>query len=333
MAKRPDNSVFGIEPPPEREPFRPPWPKGCPEPGIYPGESYEWYKAIPAVNATALKAGVALSPLHMRQAIEGHLDDSSAKKFGRAAHCRFLEPLAFAERFKVARPCSAPLKSGDREGQPCGVSSSLWDFRNFAPPAWFCKKHGGDKYPDRVNPGEYIQQDEADRIERMWQAVVRHPVVVLLRAAGGSEVSIVWEREGLPCKARLDKLTEPNSEGIRYILDLKKCTAWKIDRHSIDQAIANYHYDLQAAWYVSGVKKLLGCRVEFAWIFAEDGPPFDVRPKKARKGWLACGRFMADCAFAKYRWARECGVWEGVSPDWDTDEPPKWHLVNNSVAV
>lgn len=320
-----------MEPPPERLP--PPWPVDCPEPGVYFGESYEWYAKIPAVNATALKAGVDLSPLHMREAIHGHRDDTTARRFGRAEHIRFLEPHAYAERILIAKPCSALLKSGERQGQPCGATAKyLAEDGN-----WYCGIRG--HAPEVVTePSDYIQQEEADRIERAWQSVCRHPVVKMLRAGGGCEVSLIWNREGIPCKARLDKLIPPDSLPMEndpskmdpraWILDLKKVQAWRIDATSIDRQISRYRYDLQAEWYCEGHEILTGTNTMFAWIFAEDNRPYDVRPKMATKSWRRRGKRLVDIAFGAYKLAMERNEWPGVSPDFDKEKCPDHYLKN-----
>jgi hypothetical protein len=116
----PDNSVFGV-PPPETEPWQPPWPDGCPQPGLYYDVAYDDYVRWEAINATCLKHGSELSPKHMRQSVQDGTDTRS-RKFGRGIHCRLLEgSQAFAERFPIAAPCTAELKAKGREGQPCGV--------------------------------------------------------------------------------------------------------------------------------------------------------------------------------------------------------------------
>jgi len=326
-ATNPLTDFTGMEPPAESE-FRPPWPEGCPEPGIYPGVPYEEYKAWPAVNATALKAGFDLSALHMRETIEGHRDDTKDRKFGRATHCRFLEPQAFRERFKVAEPCAGILKTGERQGQACGLQARVWEFTHFAPPAWFCGKH---KTKESVPPGEYIQPDERHRIERMWQSVTQHPIVQYLRAKGGCEVSLVWPLDGYACKARLDKLAEgfTNQQGEEYdmVLDLKKVTAFRIDEATVDRQIREFHYDLQMAWYLKGYELLTARKAQGAWIFGEDGPPFDVRPKWVGR-WRRTGQAKVDRAFRAYKTAMATGRWVGVSPQFDDRPPPEWYEKN-----
>ena len=305
-------------PPDEPEPWKPPpWPKDCPEPGIIEGASYEEYASWPAINASALKHGSELSPKHMRQSVLSGTD-TPARKFGRAVHCRLLEPDTFAKRFLIAKPCCQPLKSGERKGDPCGLSGGFMDDDE----NWYCGKH---KPKDREvkTPVDFITQAEAAKIEEMAKAVYAHPSVALMRQHGGCEVSLVWDRDGLPCKARLDKLIDAESCPTT-ILDLKKVAAYNIDRPSLKSSIANYYYDAQAYWYRDGVKRVTGKDAHFVWLFAEDGPPYDVCPLRASPRWLETGRCRAESALQTYRLCLERGEWPGVASDIEDSEPPKY---------
>jgi hypothetical protein len=310
----PDNTVFYC-PPDEAERKPPPWPEGCPIQGLYHDKPYDDYRRWKALNATVLKHGGELSPKHMRQSVEDGTD-STSRKFGRAAHCRFLEPQAFKDRILIAGPCSKPLASGKRKGEPCGLSSTYRGDDG----AWYCGKHRPDGAEE---PADYISQAEADALEEMVSAVFAHPSVSLMRQHGGTEVSLVWDREGVPCKARLDKLIV-DASCPDTIIDLKKVAAYAIDKHSIESAIANYYYDVQAYWYTDGLRRVTGKDAHFIWLFVEDGPPFDVLPLRASKKWLETGRCRAEAAFAAYRHCLETGEWPGVAGDIQESSPPAW---------
>jgi hypothetical protein len=157
----------------------------------------------------------------------------------------------------------------------------------------------------------------------MVEAVYAHPSVALMRQHGGCEVSLVWERDGLACKARLDKLII-EAACPDTILDAKKIPAFGIDRHSLVQSIANYYYDVQAFWYRDGLKRVTGKDAHFIWLFMEDGPPYDVCPLRASPRWLETGRCRAESALQTYRYCLETGEWPGVASDIEDSEPPTW---------
>ena len=313
------------KPEPEWEP--PPWPDDCPAVGIYPDVSYEDYAAWPALNATALKIGYKTTPLHLKAAMNGVFGgDSRDRKFGRAAHCRLLEPEFYRTRFLISGPCPVPVKSGPRAGQPCGNPGK------FQSPdgAWYCGSHA-KAIADAVEPVDYLDVFVAARIERLADAVKAHKVVRLLRQHGGCEVSLVWDRDGLPCKARLDKLI-PEATCPATVLDLKKGQPCKLTEEDLQKSIRDWGSDIQAYWYTDGVYRIIGKRPLFAWIYMEDSEPFDVRPVWASRAMLEVGRIKAERAFGMYRDCTRWGHWPGYCDDIEELDPATWEMKRYSIG-
>jgi hypothetical protein len=317
--------------PPETMPdWKPPlWPDDCPDAGsIIYDASYEEYRSWPAVNASALKLGYHVSPKHMRAAINGELDsDSRARKFGRAIHTRLLEPAAYKESVLIATPCQAILSGGKREGELCGVAGRYRDPKSGE---WFCGKHLAE---DMTEPADYVSEEEAARIERAVAEVFRHEVVNLIRQHGGCEVSIVWERDGLPCKARLDKLIA-DANCPDTVLDVKKGQPCKLTDAALRKSIRQYGWDFQAAWYRSGVKAVRPDRDKplFAWVFLEDGPPFDVRPVWASSRMLEVGRIKVNRAWDVYLACVQHDLWPGYCTDIEELDPDPWEIERYGVG-
>ncbi len=313
------------EPEPEWEP--PPWPDDCPKPGFYPGVPFDEYRAWRAANSSALKLGYQVSPKHMLAAINGELDtDSRARKFGRAIHTRLLEPASYKDSIQIAPPCCTPIKSGDRAGEPCGKASRFRDDDE----NWYCGTHA--KGMDAVEPPDCITEEEAGRIERSVAEVFKHKVVGMVRQHGGCEVSMVWERDGLPCKGRLDKLII-DSNCPDTILDVKKGRSCKLTDSEVRKSIREYGWEAQAWWYRSGVKVLRPDKTAplFAWVFLEDSPPFDVRPLWASSRMLEIGRAKATTAWDMYLRCVQSGEWPGYCTDIDELEPDDWELKRYSL--
>lgn len=316
----------------------PPWPKDCPEPGIYLNLPYETYVAWPAINASALKHGAELSPKHMRAGVAAG-KDTRARKFGRAIHCRLLEgPEAFGKRFMVAEECCQLLQSGKRKGKACGAPGRYpvpWAVEDpehgYSGNNWYCGKH---QPKGAEEPVDYVSDVECQQTGLMIKAIYAHPSVGLIRTHGGCEVSIVWERDGLPCKARLDKLildkTCPDT-----IVDLKKCQAFHISQHELEKSIVDYYWDLQAYWYREAVKSIRGESskpLNFIWLFAEDNEPYDVCPMVASDAWIETGRCRAGRALRLYRDAVMSGEWIGVANEIVESFPPSFHAKRYGVG-
>lgn len=306
-----------------------PWPDGLPQPGIYPNVDYATYRAWPAVNASALKILATVTPKHAKAYIDGRVDkDSPDRLIGRGFHCALLEPSQFVERFPCGGICAEEIKSGPRKGQPCGNQATYRDDAG----NWYCGTHA-KAHPGAAEPPEVLTLDQAGRIDAMKREVCAHKVVHLLRQHGGCEVSLVWVREGVPCKARTDKLIiDRNCPDT--IIDLKKIQPMAGTLSALQSAITNYGYDLAAAWYVDGVKALRPDKDAplFAWVFAEDAPPFDVHPVWASKRLLEVGRAKANRAFGLWKWCAESNTWPGYCDDIEEIDAPDWELRRYGLA-
>jgi len=279
---------------------------------------YKDYRAIAAMNVTSLKYGIQVSAKHLRAALDGlFTGDTRARKFGRAIHCRLLEPQEFSTRFLLAGKCEETIKSGARQGEPCGKAAGFYDGK-----MWFCGMHK-KQHEGAMEPEEYVDRAEAERCERIAEAVKAHPIVKLLRQHGGCEVTLIWERDGLPCKARLDKHIT-GAACPDTILDLKKCQPCKADDRSLLRSIRDYAWDVQAAWYTDGAERVTGTRPHFAWIFMEDNEPFDVRPVWVSPAMLEIGRCKAQRGFDLFKWCLQTGRWPGYCEEIDELNPDDW---------
>ncbi|MCK9569782.1 PD-(D/E)XK nuclease-like domain-containing protein [Candidatus Pacearchaeota archaeon] len=306
------------------------WPDGLPAPGIYNGVSYEVYRAWPAVNASALKILAHVTPKHCKSYIDGKLDtDSPDRLKGRAFHAALLEPDTFTERFPVGGICAEPLASGKRKGEPCGNQGTHVETDTGL---WFCGVHG-KAHPTAKELPEMLTADQHAAILDMRNGVFSHRVVALLRRFGGCEVSAVWERDGIPCKARFDKLII-DQPCPTTICDLKKIQPMAGTVEALVRAIRSYGYDLAAWWYRDGLARLRPDKKPplFAWIFAEDSEPFDVSPKWASAKMLEIGRIKAEKAFAIYKWCAESCQWPGYCTDIEEIDPDDYELKRYGLA-
>lgn len=330
----------------------PPWPKDCPEPGIYTAEqiSFPDYVKIPAMNASTLKVGLAASALRMKAVLDGRLQsDSPARKFGRALHCRLLEPAEYKTRFQFAEPCGAILKKpSPRAGQPCGKDSKyavLWEVDakaiatddcdpSYTGHDWYCGTHRPDAAEE---PTDYVSEKKAGQIERIADSVFTHVVVALLRAHGGCEVTIIWEKDGYPAKCRIDKLIH-GGNCPTTALDLKTIQSGAGSEPDLLKQVRKWYYDLSAAWYIEGVTAAIGAenmpnrKANFVWCFCEGDEPYDIAAKPASVELLEIGRMKVTRAWNMYlRGVRE-NVWPGYSEGLEELFPAAWEAKQYGVA-
>ena len=97
-------------------------------PGVYPGLSMTDYINVDAISSHTLM-WMDVDAKHYKAAIDGFLEgeDTESFAFGRAFHCRLLEPELFDARYSIRQPCQAILKTGERKGKECGNGSSCAD--------------------------------------------------------------------------------------------------------------------------------------------------------------------------------------------------------------
>lgn len=291
--------------------------------GIHKDLSREDYDAIVALNSTTLKQGhpPSGSMLHLKAAIDGNLEDKDTKdrKFGRALHVRLLEPDRYKSEILVSERCCATKKDGER----CTRNGTFYLHGE-----WYCGTHG----QDAKQPEDYINEEEAARIEDMAKTLHSHDCQRLFKAKGWSEVSVVWDYHGHLMKSRLDRMSD---EKTRTILDLKKAQPGKVHKSAMEKSILDYGWHRQAAIYVDGVGYETGIQYEFAWVFIEDQPPYDVGILRASKEVLDCGRFEYKQIISNWEYALEKGKFDGTNPiprriervdDLDDGGLPGWYL-------
>lgn len=291
------------------------------EPGVFPGMSMADYMRVDAISSHTLQ-WMDVTPAHFKAAIDGHLEreDTEAFAFGRAFHCRLLEPEAFAERYAVRQPCEAVLQSGKRKGEPCGNPGVA----QMDTGVWVCGQHGaelGDK-------PESVSQSELDRIECCVHAVRQHKAVNLLRTKGQCEVAIVSEFKGVPVKARLDKLILNPP----VIVDVKKVAApaspgrAAATEDRFVQTIPNYGYDVQAGLYHWIVAKQFNVNPQFWWLLVEDDLPNSVAVYKPCKSTLKACVNHALMLLERVAECRKTNNWPGLPQDVCEVSAPEWFL-------
>lgn len=284
----------------------------CPEPGIYYDVPFADYSRWSAMNGSTLCEGL-LSMLRLKAAIDGELDrgDTPAMRFGRAVHCRLLEPDKYPTAFPVAERCCATLKpkrKGDEPGQ-CSHTG-----RYMAPNGWVCGQHATEQ---DYEPPDFLMPEEAERVEKIRrnalgdkEAGVRgHEDVMWMAGRGHSEVSIVFDLSGVRCKARLDKWIPDNS----LIVDLKTISRPFSERVWLN-TVLDLHYHIKAAMYIEAAKSLGHERPAFAWVFVETSPPYDVAVIALAPDVESAGREDLLMLLSSYKSCLESGEWPGQYP-------------------
>lgn len=177
------------------------------------------------------------------------------------------------------------------------------------------------------NQGRIIlNQDQWDQIHGMRDSVMDHlSASALLRAPGDAEMSVYWNdpETGVLCRCRPDYWRHDN-----VVVDLK--TTEDASPEGFARSIANWRYDVQAAFYTDGIKSATGRDVRaFVFIAVEKKPPYAVGVYVLDSASLELGRAQYRADLYVYAECVEDESWPGYSNRIETIELPAWHANKN----
>lgn len=266
--------------------------------------SFEEYKAIDAVNQSALKLMKA-SPLHAITAMREERADTPAMILGRAAHTAILEPDEFDRRYMIYPQADRRTKAG---------------------------KELYEQVRRQANGRELIEDRKFDTLKGMIASARDHAEMRrLLELSGSAEVSIVWDdRSGVRCKARIDKVAI--DDGVTTILDLKTArvaTPWVFGR-----AAAELGYHFQAAFYMRGLDHVAGeADRRFLFLALESVSPFSAVVYELDKQAMVAARSMVDEYLEAWNRCQAADSWPGPGDSGVTRlELPAWAITGGMLS-
>lgn len=263
-------------------------------PGVYYNVPFSEYLEIDAVNHSALKMADR-SMAHVHWCLEGaSREPTDAMQLGTALHAWLLERDRYAELVAV-KP--------EFTGEGAKKRRAEWMEAN--------------------NGKAIISETGEESVKAMGIAVSRHKAARKLAAAPGKrEVVLVWmdAPTGVMCKARADKVIEPN-----LIVDIK--TTEKAAPWAFRASIGRYSYHTGIAFYERGAKALglhddiVGCLLAVesddphgVAVYELDGPSKNEGHNKV-EAWL---RMVAQ--------AQTTGAWPGYSDEVELIGLPSWAM-------
>jgi hypothetical protein len=246
------------------------------------------YRAIPAINASSIKAG-AKSMRHMRYAMEHPTGDPTASmRWGKIVHLAILEPDTIGRTLQIWN--GRPLKSGPNKGE------ITMDRKG---PEWqaFVESCGGsDEWivtPDEM--GALMEMSAAVHGDREAHRLIEQTV---------HEQTVTWTGEMYgAAKGRLDGYDE---RGDGLVLDLK--TTAQIEPRRFAGQFATLGYDMQIGWYCEGT----GAK-RASVIALESKPPYDVVVWRIPDAVIKSGREKAIEIARAYRCCEAANSWPGVA--------------------
>lgn len=240
--------------------------------GVFSGVPWETYQKIDRVNWSSLKH-LARSPAHYRAVLTTPIEDTDAMRLGRATHLATLEPEKFAARWAV-------WEGGRRYGKE-------WDA--------FRKQHEGL---------EILKQDEHAEVLAMAEAARRDEYAGRYLRGGQAEVAVLWQHEGVDCKARLDFAAD-----VGAIVDLKTCR--DASPEAFGRSAWNLTYYGQAAFYVDGYRAATGKELPYLIVAVESAAPYVVQTYVVPERVLDRGRALYRELLEKLAACRRTNHWPG----------------------
>lgn len=182
------------------------------------------------------------------------------------------------------------------------------------------------------NPGRIVLTPETwDQLHAMANAVHSHPAAgaLLTGCPGEAEKSVYWNDAitGVLCRCRPDWWRDDN-----VIVDLK--TTEDASPEGFAKSMANYRYDVQAAYYMDGIQKATRKRPKaFVFIAVEKKPPYGVGVYVLDADSLELGRAQYQHDLRIYAECVRTGEWPGYGDKIQTISLPAWHANKNAHLV
>lgn len=257
-------------------------------------DDFAEYRALPGVNWSTLKHGVASMKLLKHRATNPE-PDSDAFRLGRAIHCALLEPEKFA-RLYITEPDFGDLRKTENKA---------------ARKSWLAD----------IDPcAETLRHKEHVALAGMARGVADHALARKLIVESAHETTHQWVHggTGLACKARIDMRKNA-------VQDLKSTTCTTLGQMNSDAAKHLYHGQL--AWYHDGAIAsgiLAPDAPNPSLIMVQKCEPFDVAVIQLSDTDFAKGRSLWQSLIERYADAQASDWWPGIAPETVSSNLPRW---------
>lgn len=201
-------------------------------------------RELGVASNTVLKLLREKSPAHYRHWVDAEDDsETPALAFGRAYHCRVLEPERFASEYVVAPDFGDMRSSTNRAKRD----------------AWLAGRPGVT----------LLSADTSAQIEAMHAALMAHPVAAGIMRQGVSEVTMRWTdpETGVRVKARADWWVRG-----KFFMDLK--TTEDASPEGFARSVAKYGYHAQHALYCEGARECGEAITNYLIVAQEKAAPY-----------------------------------------------------------
>jgi hypothetical protein len=179
---------------------------------------------------------------------------------------------------------------------------------------------GAKAAKDKARAEGYVPLKVADYWTALRAAaeVKKHRQAVALFSEGVAEQSILFDIDGVPCRARPDWM-RPGIVG-----DLKTTVDAAPDVDGFGKQAANLDYPVQEAFYRAAVRSLGMPDPMFVFVCVEKSPPYLVSVVRLDAEARAYGERQMRRAVEIYRDCTESGIWPGLGNTIQQLKLPRW---------
>jgi hypothetical protein len=137
---------------------------------------------------------------------------------------------------------------------------------------------------------------------------------------GHAEQTVIWQEGETWCRARPDLLSADR----RIIVDYK--TTENAEPEAFIRQIGRMSYDLQAEWYVRGVKSVTGQEPVFVFLVQEISPPYACSLVSLSNAYRAIGQSKVSRALTTWMACIASKQWPAYSTRIAYAEPSPWQI-------
>ncbi len=285
-------------------------------PGIYPGLDMASYLAIDALSTTPVRYLVEQCDRagwwHSRLNPQRPREVSEVMDIGTIAHSVLLEDSwdCVAE----IDPMHFPAKNGNI---PKGwTNDAIREARDSARAAGKCPILTDEIQP--IRDMVTVAQEFIASLQTTEPAVWRAFDV----DGGQSEVTMVWEDDGLLCKLRVDRI----SDDYGVVIDYKTSGQSVEPERFARTALSGQGYNFGAAWYRRGIHALTGVTPAYLFLAQEVDAPHLCSLTGLDPTWIAMGDERVAYGLKRWRQCVASGQWIGYPNRVVYPELKAWQL-------
>lgn len=230
---------------------------------------------------------------------------SASMELGTLLHMRVLEPSRWNDEIYVAskddpkKPTEAQLRAKKPSDDTKAQIKSYKEFVKL------------------IKDKKIVSQEDGLKVEKAYNSIMNHPVAgEYIKAIEATEVTILYNLNGLRCRSRLDGWIGKDSKFGPTIIDLK--TARHSDATKFNYAINDYMYDIQDYMYRYGAARAFGLSrmPQFKFIAIEMCEPFHIGVYSLSEERLRLAADKLKRGMEQLRYSEENDYW----PDYNNNQ-------------